>query len=269
MRPGHHEERVGPRTEHRNSIHAPHNPKLARNSGARTFCNAPKRCNSNDAISKLEIRVGELRATFLRNHSSVPHSGVVLPNRCNACGALLPRLFLLSGGGIATIGLRHAGDTPSRVFYGSKTPRWALGGALGCRCCAQRAVHLGRMCRKRGVWGEVDDVLSVGSRCWGRVVGPRQCGRLRQRGRPGWRRRCEGWLGQGRIDAGYKKAGPRRVPPLMTPFPPLGGAEIAVRGGVAAKLQTHWVKTVKNRPFWRNGSTLWRIWYQSWCVVRT
>jgi len=39
----------------------------------------------------------------------------------------------------------------------------------------------------------------------------------------------------------------------MTPFPPWGGAEIAVRGGVAAKLQTHWVKTVKNRPFWRNG----------------
>ena len=183
MRPGHHEERVGPTIEHRNSIHAPHNPKLARNSGAQTFCDAPKRCNSNDAISKLEICVGELRATFLRNHSSVPHSGVVLPNRCNACcRALLPRLFLLSGG-IATIGVRHAGDTPSWGFYGSKTPRWALGCAVGCWCCAQRAVHLGRMHRKRGVWGEVDDVLSVGSRCWGRAVGPRQCGR------PGWRRR--------------------------------------------------------------------------------
>ena len=39
--------------------------------------------------------------------------------------------------------------------------------ALDCRCCAQRAVHLGRMRRKRGVWGEADDVLSVGSRCWG------------------------------------------------------------------------------------------------------
>ena len=150
----------------------------------------PKRCNSNDAISKLEIRVGELRATFLRNHSSVPHSGVVLPNRCNACGALLPRLFLLSGGGgIATIGLRHAGDTPSRGFYGAKPPVARRGCAVDCRCCAQRAVHLGRMRRNRGVWGEVDDVLSVGSRCWGRAVGPRQCGRLRQCGRPGWRRR--------------------------------------------------------------------------------
>ena len=136
----------------------------------------------------------------------------------------------------------------------AKPPVAQRGCAVDGRCCAQRAVHLGRMRRKRGVWGEVDDVSSVGSRCWGRAVGPRQCGR------PGWRRRCEGWLGQGRIDAGCKKAGPRRVPPLMTPFPPLGGAEIAVRGGVAAKLQTHWVKTAKNRPFWRNGSALWRIW---------
>ena len=27
-------------------------------------------------------------------------------------------------GGIATIGVRHAGDTPWRGVYGSKTPRW-------------------------------------------------------------------------------------------------------------------------------------------------
>ena len=105
---------------------------------------------------------------------------------CRVCSCCL--------GGIATIGLRHAGDTPSWGFYGSKTPRWALGCAVGCWCCAQRAVHLGRMRRKGGVWGEVDDVVSVGSRCWGRAVGPRQCGRLRQCGRPGWRRGCEGWL---------------------------------------------------------------------------
>ena len=33
------------------------------------LCAAPrKRCNSNDAISMFEIHVGELRATFLRNH---------------------------------------------------------------------------------------------------------------------------------------------------------------------------------------------------------
>ena len=33
----------------------------------------PKRCNSNDAISTFEIRVGELRATFLRNHNMRCH----------------------------------------------------------------------------------------------------------------------------------------------------------------------------------------------------
>ena len=88
-------------------------------------------------------------------------------------------------GGIATIGVRHAGDTPSRGFYGSKTPRWALGGAVDCRCCAQRAVHLGRMRRKRGVWVKVDDVVGAVLRCWACAIGPRRRGR---------RRRCEGWL---------------------------------------------------------------------------
>ena len=82
--------------------------------------------------------------------------GRQLARYCRVCSCCL--------GGNATIGVRHAGDTPSRGFYGRKTPRWALGGALSCRCCAQRAVHLGRMRRKRGVWGEVDDVLSAGSR---------------------------------------------------------------------------------------------------------
>ena len=51
----------------------PHQPKLARNSDTRTLCSTPKRCTSNDAISTFEIRVGELRATFLRNHNMRRH----------------------------------------------------------------------------------------------------------------------------------------------------------------------------------------------------
>ena len=40
------------------------------------LCAAPrKRCNSNDAISMFEIHVGELRATFLRNHNMRRHKG--------------------------------------------------------------------------------------------------------------------------------------------------------------------------------------------------
>ena len=66
-----------------------------------------------------------------------------------------------------------------------KSPVARRGCAVDGRCCAQRAVHLGRMRQKRGVWGEVDDVLSVGLRCWACAIGPRRRGR---------RRRCEGWL---------------------------------------------------------------------------
>ena len=37
------------------------------------MCSTPKRCNSNGAISTFEIHVGELRATFLRNHNMRRH----------------------------------------------------------------------------------------------------------------------------------------------------------------------------------------------------
>ena len=72
-RPGDRGQCRGTTTEHRSSPWAPHQPKLARNSGTRTLCSAPKRCNSNDAISMFEIHVGELRATFLRNHNMRRH----------------------------------------------------------------------------------------------------------------------------------------------------------------------------------------------------
>ena len=51
----------------------PLQPKLACNSDTQTLCSTPKRCNSNDAISTFEIHVGELRATFLRNHNMRRH----------------------------------------------------------------------------------------------------------------------------------------------------------------------------------------------------
>ena len=63
----------GTTTEHRSSPREPHQPKLARNSDTRTLCSTPKRCNSNGAISTFEIYVGELRATFLRNHNMRRH----------------------------------------------------------------------------------------------------------------------------------------------------------------------------------------------------
>ena len=53
----------------------PLQPKLAHNSDTQTLCSTPKRCNSNGAISTFEIRVGELHATFLRNHNMRRHKG--------------------------------------------------------------------------------------------------------------------------------------------------------------------------------------------------
>ena len=53
----------------------PDEPKVACNSGARTFYSTPKRCNSNDVMSNLEIHARELHATFLRNHNMKPHKG--------------------------------------------------------------------------------------------------------------------------------------------------------------------------------------------------
>ena len=74
-RPGGRGQCRGTTTEHRSSPWAPHQPKLACNSGTRTFCSARKRCNSNGAISTFDIRMGELHATFLRNHNMRRHKG--------------------------------------------------------------------------------------------------------------------------------------------------------------------------------------------------
>ena len=61
---------LGPRSEHRSSIHAPHNPQVACNSDDRTFRGTP----TNVAIpttpfQTLETRLGELHATFPRHHN--------------------------------------------------------------------------------------------------------------------------------------------------------------------------------------------------------
>ena len=61
---------LGPTTEHRSSIHAPHDPQVACNSDDRTFRGTP----TNVAIpttpfQTLETRLGELHATFPRHHN--------------------------------------------------------------------------------------------------------------------------------------------------------------------------------------------------------
>ena len=70
---------------------------------------------------------------------------------------------------------------------------------------------------------------------------------------------------QARYDGGFApcEALRRRVAgvshPCMAQFPPIGGGAARVCGGVATKVQTHWVKNSEKGLFWLNGSALWRV----------
>ena len=83
-------------------------PKVARNL-TRSFLDvAHKRCNSNDAISKPEIRTGELRATLLRNHGVGAGPGRGRRRAGASPRPLLPAALLehlLQGGGAARVDL--------------------------------------------------------------------------------------------------------------------------------------------------------------------
>ena len=77
-----------------------------------------------------------------------------------------------------------------------------------------------------------------------------------------------GWRHSPRLVAGPRRRS-RGEEAWMASFPPVGGGVTAPRGGVAAKVQTHWTKVAENGLFWLNGSALWRICCLSWRVVRT
>ena len=61
---------LGPTTEHRSSIHAPHDPQVACNSGDRTLCSTPTNvATPTKRFQTFETRLGELHATFPRHHN--------------------------------------------------------------------------------------------------------------------------------------------------------------------------------------------------------
>ena len=60
----------------------------------------------------------------------------------------------------------------------------------------------------------------------------------------------------------------RRVAPLMVQFPPFGGGEVEVRGGVAPKVQTTSATNADNGVSWARWSTFWAKLSRTWCVVR-
>ena len=61
----------------------------------------------------------------------------------------------------------------------------------------------------------------------------------------------------------------RRVAALMVQFPPCGGGEVTVRGGVAPKVQTTSATNADNGVSWARWSTLWAKLSRTWCVART
>ena len=83
--------------------------------------------------------------------------------------------------------------------------------------------------------------------------------------------RTSGWLRWGFCTTRSLLAACRRRvgPPCSAIPPPIGGGAAAVRGGAVAKVQTHWVKTVKLRRLWLNGSAFWAQRCLAWCVGRT
>lgn len=91
--------------------------------------------------------------------------------------------------------------------------------------------------------------MPVEGRCWAKFFAPtvavprscRRCGAL-QAG-------CDGGLRHAKPSNGVSEL-------WMASFPPIGGGELAVCGGVVAKLQTHWVKRLQKRLVLLNGSAM-------------
>ena len=79
---------------------------------------------------------------------------------------------------------------------------------------------------------------------------------------------ADGGGGFAALEAGCWRVGGVSEPHVVQ-FPPFSGGQAATWVGVLAKLQTHWVTTAKNRPFWLNGSAFWRIRCQSRRAART
>ena len=116
-----------------------------------------------------------------------------------------------------------------------------------CRENTGGAAALGEFCRGlsggEGVLGELCRACRPATATGpGSATGPVPAAILCGASAPPHRRRwgfcsIRSWL------AGYL----RRVAALMMQFPPFGGDELAVCGGVVAKLQTHWVKRLQKR----------------------
>ena len=149
----------------------------------------------------------------------------------------------------ALLGLRVGGSAKRFAQPTKNAPKMAFYGLPGelFRGNTDGAVALGEFCRGlsggEGVLGEFCRACRPATATGpGSATGPVPAAILCGASVPPHRRRwgfcsIRSWL------AGYL----RRVAALMMQFPPFGGDELAVCGGVVAKLQTHWVKRLQKR----------------------
>ena len=132
-------------------------------------------------------------------------------------------------------------------LHAEKAPNRAISGEQGEFCTGSRAVRL--------VLGEFCTEAARRGSCWAKFVSPWRLPCVQLPGfrhppapQPGPRplQRARHWWRWGFCSIrSWLSACRRRVAPLMLQFPPIGGSDAAVRVGAVAKVQTHWVKTVK------------------------
>ena len=132
-------------------------------------------------------------------------------------------------------------------LHAEKAPNRAISGEQGEFCTGSGAVRL--------VLGEFCTEAARRGSCWAKFVSPWRLPCVQLPGfrhppapQPGPRplQRARHWWRWGFCSIrSWLSACRRRVAPLMLQFPPIGGGAAAVRVGAVAKVQTHWMKTVK------------------------
>ena len=160
-------------------------------------------------------------------------------------------------------------------LHAEKAPNWAISGEQGEFCTAHAA--------RAGVQGEFCTEAARCGCCWANnavlwrsprasrraMAAPWRCSCALRPGSPCPRRSPRRWRWGFCTTRSPLTACRRRVEPPCSAIPPIGGGAGVVCGGVAAKVQTHWVKDGEKSLLWLNESTFWRIRPLAWFVAHT
>ena len=192
-RPGDHGQCRGPTCAHRSSPDALHQPSVACNSGARTFCSTSKHCNFNDTISMFEMFTRELHATFLRTttrgrkeppaegNSQKPPTSPATATTARSTGALHPirgttpdqKRCIAYGSGAAPQHTRINAELANRVTPGPQPDRAQGAEPVMMTPSAQvTARHRGLVGRNIARGALCDDATAFYAAAWTHVDDP-------------------------------------------------------------------------------------------------